>query len=70
MAEAEGNFLKSRKKNTIDILKRFRMLDCKSVATPMDENLKKLPYSALDSNLIHPISTWFRPVPNFEGACR
>ena len=30
------------------------MLDCKSIATPMDENLKKLRDSALDSNLIDP----------------
>ena len=41
-------------KYTIDILKRFRMLDCKSIATPMDENLKKLRDSASDSNLIDP----------------
>ena len=41
-------------KYTIDILKRFRMLDCKSIATPMDANLKKLRDSTLDSNLIDP----------------
>ena len=29
-------------KYTIDILKRFKMLDCKSIATSMDENLKKM----------------------------
>ena len=31
------------------------MLDCKSIATPMDANLKKLRDSALDSNLINPM---------------
>ena len=41
-------------KYTIDILKRFEMLDCKSIATLMDANLKKLRDSALDSNLIDP----------------
>jgi len=41
-------------KYTIDILKRFGMLDCKSIATPMDANLKKLRDSASDSNLIDP----------------
>ena len=35
------NFL-SQGKYTIDILKRFRMLDCKSMANPMDANSKKL----------------------------
>ena len=38
----------------MDILKRFRMLDCKSIATPMDANLKKPRDSASDSNLIDP----------------
>ena len=32
----------SQGKYTIDILKRFKMLDCKSMATPMDANFKKL----------------------------
>ena len=38
----------------MDMLKRFRMLDCKSITTVMDANLKKLRDSALDSNLIDP----------------
>ena len=42
-------------KYTIDILKRFGMLDCKSIDTPMDANLKKLRVSASYSNLIDPI---------------
>ena len=43
-----------RGKYTIDILKRFGMLDCKSIATPMDVNLKKSRDSASYSNLIDP----------------
>ena len=39
-------------KYTIDILKRFGMLECKSIATPMDANLEKLRDSASYSNLI------------------
>ena len=41
-------------KYTIDILKIFRMLDCKSIATLMDANLKKLKDCASDSNLVDP----------------
>ena len=41
-------------KYTIDILKRFGMLDCKSIATPMDASLKKMRDSASYSNLIDP----------------
>ena len=38
----------------MNMLKGFRMLDYKSIATPMDANLKKLRDSASDSNLINP----------------
>ena len=44
----------SQGKYTIDILKRFGMLDCKSMATSMDANLKKLRESASNSDLIDP----------------
>ena len=37
----EGIFL-NQGKYAIEILKRFDMLDCKSMATPMDTNLKLL----------------------------
>ena len=47
------NFL-GQGKYTIDILKRFGMLNCKSIATPMDAKLKKLRDSASYSNLIDP----------------
>ena len=41
-------------KYTIDILKRFKMLDCKFIATSMDENLKKMRDYTSNSNLIDP----------------
>ena len=41
-------------KYTIVILKRFRMLDCKSIATLMDANLKKPRDYALASSVIDP----------------
>ena len=44
----------SQGKYTIDILKRFRMLDCKSIAIPMDANLKKPRDYASYSNFIEP----------------
>ena len=44
----------SQGKYTIHILKRFRMLYCKSMATPMDANMKKLRESTSDSDLIDP----------------
>ena len=53
MVELEGKFPKSRK-YTIDILKRFGMLDCKSMATPMDANFKKLKESTSNSDMIDP----------------
>ena len=37
----EGIFL-NKGKYVVEILKRFDMLDCKSMATPMDTNLKLL----------------------------
>jgi hypothetical protein len=36
------------------ILMRFHMMDCKSMATPMETNLKKLSDSASYSNLVDP----------------
>jgi hypothetical protein len=45
------NFL-SQGKYTIDILRRFGMLDCKSMSTPMVSNLKKLHESDFGSNLV------------------
>jgi hypothetical protein len=39
---------------TVDILRRFRMMDCKSMATPMTMNLKKLSVDVAASNLNDP----------------
>ena len=54
MEEADINFSKSRKIHDQDILKRFRMLDSKSMATPMDANFKKLKESTSNSDMIDP----------------
>jgi hypothetical protein len=42
----------SEGKYTIDILKKFRMLNCKPMATPMVTNLKKLSVSSFESDKI------------------
>jgi hypothetical protein len=44
----------SQRKYTVDILRRFGILDCKSMTTPMVMNLKKLSESSSDSDLIDP----------------
>ena len=38
---SEGIFL-NQGKHVVEILKRFNMLECKSMDTPMDSNLKRL----------------------------
>lgn len=45
----------SQGRYTIDILKRFKMMDYKSMYTPMMMNLKKLSDAAIDSDLVDPI---------------
>ena len=44
----------SQEKYTIVILKRFGILDCKSMATPMDANFKKMKESISNSDMIDP----------------
>ena len=44
--------LVSQRKYTVDILRRFGMMDCKSMSTPMTLNLKKL--HSDDSDLVDP----------------
>ncbi|XP_059067112.1 uncharacterized mitochondrial protein AtMg00810-like [Cryptomeria japonica] len=44
----------SQGKYTIDILKRFGMMDCKPMSTPMETNLKKLSISAANSDFADP----------------
>jgi hypothetical protein len=42
-------------KYTTDILRRFSMIDCNSMTTPMVVNMKKLSESSFDLDLIDPI---------------
>jgi hypothetical protein len=44
----------SQGKYTIEILKKFGMLNCKPMATPMVTNMKKLNVSSSDSDKIDP----------------
>ena len=43
----DGIFL-GQGKYAMEILKRFRMMDCKAMATPMESNLKLLSDASLD----------------------
>lgn len=45
----------SQGKYTIDILKRFGIMDYKPMLTPMETNLKKLSISAANSDFIDPL---------------
>ena len=47
-------FFLTQGKYTIDIFKRFGMLDCKSMATLMDANFKKLKESTSNFDMIDP----------------
>ena len=42
----------------IDVLRRFEMMDCKSMATPMVTNLKKIHESDSGFDLVDPIMYW------------
>ena len=50
----EDEIFLSQGRYTIDILRRFGMMDCKSMTTPMMMNLKKLSGVVADSNLVDP----------------
>jgi hypothetical protein len=50
--QVSGEIFLEQGKYAIEILKRFRMEDCKSMATPMITNLKKI--DTLDSELMDP----------------
>lgn len=43
-----------QRKYTIDILRRFGMMDCKSMVTPMEANLNKLHDSTISSDQVDP----------------
>jgi len=45
----------SQGKYVVEILKKFGMMDCKSMTTPMVSNLKKLNEAASYSNLVDPM---------------
>jgi hypothetical protein len=49
-----GEIFLGQGKYTVEILSRFGMMDCKSMATPMMTNLKKLSDSTSDSDLVDP----------------
>ena len=51
----EDEIFLSQGRYTIDILRRFGMMDCKSMTTPMTMNLKKLSCVAANSNLVDPM---------------
>ena len=53
--QSKDEVLLSQGKYTVDILKRFGMLDCKSMTTPMVTNLKKLHDSDTGFDLVDPI---------------
>jgi hypothetical protein len=48
-----GEIFLEHGKYIVEILRRFGMMDCKSMTTPMITNLKKL--GASDSNLVDPM---------------
>ena len=55
MAECRWYFL-GQGKYTVEILKRFRMLDCKAIATPMEYKLKLMSdtsYETVDAMMYH-----------------
>ena len=45
----------SQGKYTVDILRRFGMVDCKSINTLMDSNLRKIHEPVAGSDLVDPI---------------
>jgi hypothetical protein len=48
------DILMIQEKYIVDILKKFKMIDCKPMATPMVMNLKKLRKTSSDSSEIDP----------------
>jgi hypothetical protein len=56
--QKQGEIFLAQGKYTVDVLKRFGMMDCKSLSTLMITNLKKLHYSDTSSDLVDPIMYW------------
>jgi hypothetical protein len=49
-----GKIFLAEGKYTVDVLKRFGMMDCKSMSTPMIMNLRKLHDSNTGLDLVDP----------------
>jgi len=52
--QRQGEIFLAQGKYTVDVLKRFGMMDCKSMSTPMVTNLRKLHDSDSGSDLVDP----------------
>jgi hypothetical protein len=52
--QRQGEIFLAQGKYTVDVLKRFGMMDCKSMSTPMVTNLRKLHDSDIGSDLVDP----------------
>jgi hypothetical protein len=48
--QKSGEIFLSQSKYAVDVLRRFGILDCKSMSTPMISNLKKLQNQATGSD--------------------
>jgi hypothetical protein len=56
--QRQGEIFLAQGKYTVDVLKRFGMMDCKSMSTPMVTNLKKLHDSDTGLDLVDPTMYW------------
>jgi hypothetical protein len=52
--QRQGEIFLAQGKYRVDVLKRFGMMDCKSMSTPMITNLRKLHDSDTGSDLVDP----------------
>ena len=54
MWQRQGEIFLAQGKYTVDVLKSFGMMDCKSISTPMVTNLRKLHDYDTGSDLVDP----------------
>ena len=52
--QRQGEIFLAQVKYTVDVLKRFGMMNCKSMSTLMVTNLKKLHVSDIGSDFVDP----------------
>ena len=52
--QRQGEIFPAQGKYIVDVLKRFGMMNCKSMSTPMVTNLRKLHDSDSGSDLVDP----------------